>query len=110
MEKPPYKLLLQNTYTMLRRYANQHLSGEARVIDICKQEGAQRYINPVGGQKLYHRPHFAAHGIDLKFISGQPIQYPQYDHSFVPSLSIIDVLMFNDADSIKNLLNQYQLI
>lgn len=90
-------------------YTNQTLSGEARVIDICRQEGANQYINPVGGQHLYHRQHFALQGIDLKFISVQPVQYPQYDHSFVPSLSIIDVLMFNDAERIKYLLTQYQL-
>ncbi|MBO9636811.1 MAG: WbqC family protein, partial [Siphonobacter aquaeclarae] len=36
-------------------YANQHLKGPERILDICLQEGASEYINPIGGMELYDR-------------------------------------------------------
>ena len=47
--------------------------------------------------------------IDLKFIRSKNIEYPQFNHEYIPWLSIIDLLMFNDIDTIKNYLNEYEL-
>ena len=49
-------------------YENNELSGQNRILDICKQEGATTYINPQGGQSLYNRVAFAQSGLDLKFL------------------------------------------
>lgn len=38
------------------------------------------------------------------------IQYPQFGRKFIPSLSIIDVLMFNSKEKIQGLLDEYELI
>ena len=46
-------------------YENNDLSGQERVIDICKCEGATTYINPPGGRALYDRATFAQSGLDL---------------------------------------------
>lgn len=78
-----------------------------RLIAICKQTGAQKYINAIGGQELYTKQYFASEGIDLKFIKTQPIEYRQFDNDFVSWLSIIDVLMFNSVEDIKVMLNKY---
>lgn len=90
-------------------YNNKHLSGKERVIDICKQEKAEQYINTIGGKELYDKTEFEANSIKLNFIKSKKIIYKQFDHEFVPSLSIIDVMMFNSPVEINEMLNQYIL-
>jgi hypothetical protein len=85
-------------------YGNAHLHGEDRVIAICKAEGATRYINASGGRELYAHGRFAAEGIELCFITSQPIEYPQFGNTFVPWLSIVDVLMFNPVSRVRECL------
>jgi hypothetical protein len=91
-------------------FENKHLSGEARVIDICKQEKATRYHNPIGGKELYSKAAFEASGIELRFVKSSAISYSQYKEPFVPWLSIIDVLMFNDVAMVNKLIRNFELI
>ena len=91
-------------------YSNTHLSGQDRVLDICKQEGATTYINPIGGIDLYSESVFLAQNIDLFFIKTQNVLYKQYSAEFVPFLSIIDVLMFNDKEHVLDMLNSFELV
>jgi hypothetical protein len=37
------------------------------------------------------------------------MEYVQFNHAFVPWLSILDVMMFNDLATIQNMLTQYDL-
>ena len=83
---------------------NDDLTGEARVIDMAQRLGADHYINAAGGQALYSRENFARHGIQLSFLQSRSIEYRQYDHDFVPWLSILDVLMFNSVEQIREFL------
>ena len=46
-------------------YDNLHLTSTARVIDICRQEGATTYINAIGGQSLYDKGDFEKHNRNL---------------------------------------------
>jgi hypothetical protein len=85
------------------------LSGSARIIAICKSLSATGYINSIGGRELYSQDEFSAENIDLKFIDMAAIQYEQNTENFVPYLSIIDVLMFNDRNVIRQYLQQYAL-
>jgi hypothetical protein len=93
-----------------RSYKNNDLSGQERVIDICKREGATAIINPQGGQALYYRANFEQSGLDLKFLIPSSIEYKQFGATHVPWLSIIDVMMFNSPNQVSKLLNQYKLI
>ncbi len=87
------------------------LAGEDKVLELCKHVGADVYINPIGGQELYSKEDFGAHGIDLKFLKTRPFEYRQFGGPFVPSLSIIDVMMFNSPDAIRECLDSnYELI
>jgi len=90
--------------------ASKHLIKEYRILDIAKKEGASAYINPIGGYHLYSKKHFKSEEMALYFIKSLPIIYKQFSSEFVPSLSIIDILMFNNKDKVKELLNQYELI
>lgn len=83
------------------------VGGERRVIDICRKLGATRYVNPVNGRNLYSAHEFGKHGIGLGFLSCQAAPYPQFEDACVPSLSIIDVLMFNGIPSVQDMLEQY---
>lgn len=91
-------------------YQNEHLKAQERILDICRQQACTTYINPIGGTELYNRDRFAAAGIELKFIKSKPINYRQFGQSFVPWLSILDVLMFNSVEEVNHLLNEYELL
>ncbi len=92
-------------------YNNEQLRAQERILDICRQEKATRYINPIGGQELYDKPTFAEANMELFFIKAKPIVYPQFPgQPFVPWLSILDVLMFNDPAQVHTLLADYELV
>jgi hypothetical protein len=92
-----------------RCYGNDELSGQERILDICKREGATNYINPQGGQALYDRGSFIQNCLDLKFLVPSVIEYKQFEHLHVPWLSIIDVLMFNGIKGTRKLLENYSV-
>jgi hypothetical protein len=89
---------------------NDGLAGESRVIELCRRVGASRYINPIGGTGLYHSGAFARHAIELFFLSTCDLPYAQLGAAWVPSLSILDVLMFNSPDALPDLLAAYRLL
>jgi hypothetical protein len=80
-----------------------------RLIYITKNLGANQYINAIGGQELYNKDYFANNDLDLKFIKPLGVDYPQFNASFIPWLSIIDVLMFNSPSKVRQLLSLYKL-
>lgn len=85
-------------------YGNAELHGEDRVLAICRAEGAGRYVNASGGRELYAHSRFAAEGVELRFLTPQPIEYAQFGDVFVPWLSIVDVLMFNPVARVREYL------
>ncbi len=89
---------------------DDQLKGQDRVIDICRLLGANNYYNPIGGRGLYSRPEFEKNGIGLGFIKSEPIEYRQFGTGFVPNLSIIDVLMFNPRDRVKEFLHRFEVV
>lgn len=89
---------------------NRKLKRENMVVDIVKRLGGSMYINAIGGQVLYTKEFFLKNSINLKFIKMSELVYEQYGNSFVPGLSIIDVLMFNNKREINKLLNEYELV
>jgi hypothetical protein len=87
------------------------LTGQDKVLSLCKAIGAKIYINAIGGMELYSKETFLQQGIELKFIKSNPFEYQQFGHAFVPWLSIIDVMMFNPIDVIQNSISSnYELI
>ncbi len=88
---------------------DHNLKSQDRVIATCKKLGATQYINPQGGISLYNKSEFEKHNIDLKFLFADQVVYKQYSDRFLPWLSIIDILMFNDIKTIKKFLQQFTL-
>ena len=89
---------------------NKGLAKGERLIDICKNENASDYINALGGQELYKKEDFRQQNIQLNFLKSNYIEYKQFKNEFVPWLSIIDVMMFNTKEEVKDMLNDYSLI
>lgn len=100
-------VMIENTS---RTYFNAHLHGQERILDICRQEKANRYINSIGGEALYDRASFDAQGVELKFLRSRSLNYPQGKGEFVPWLSILDVLMFNTQPEVRRLLAEMDLV
>ncbi|MDC1327341.1 WbqC family protein [Ulvibacter sp.] len=88
---------------------DHELNGVEKVMAICKQEGADVYINPIGGIDLYSHAKFEENGLKLQFQKSKDITYKQFGNDFVPWLSIIDVVMFNSSQEISEFLNKYSI-
>jgi hypothetical protein len=91
-------------------YNNQYLKAQERILDICIQEKAVHYINPIGGMAIYNKQLFADNKILLNFIKSKPIQYKQFNNEFVPWLSMIDLLMFCSIEAIHEYLKEFELV
>ena len=83
------------------------LKAEKKVIDICKARKANMYLNPIGGIQLYRKDDFKEEGIDLYFLKANDFTYKQFNKEFVPWLSILDVMMFNPKERLKEYLHHY---
>ena len=81
-----------------------------RIVKMCRNEGAEVYINAIGGVNIYSREEFKNYGINLKFIKMDDIIYNQQSKDFISNLSIIDVLMHNGKEGTQKMLKQYTLI
>jgi hypothetical protein len=93
------------------RYQNSHLRAQERIVDICRQEGATRYINPIGGTELYSQVGFDVIGCELAFMQARRATYPQLGAAeFVPWLSILDILMNTDVPTVRLLLNEFDIV
>ena len=86
------------------------LKAQDKVLEICNILKADKYINAIGGQELYNKEIFKENGMELNFLKTELVEYKQFKNDFVPYLSIIDILMFNSKDEIKNMLNSYELM
>lgn len=90
---------------------DQSLKAEEKVIGICKARHADQYVNPIGGFELYSEENFNKEGIGLYFLKTSHVEYAQFGAEFQPSLSILDVMMFNSKEEVKGYLaNYYTLI
>jgi hypothetical protein len=83
------------------------LRSQEKILDICQRLDANRYINSIGGQLLYDAATFKSHGVELAFVQPPPFVYKQLSDHFIPSLSIIDVLMCSDRDAFRDALDTW---
>ena len=91
-------------------YKNNNQGGSQKIVEICKIIGADKYINAKNGRELYDKQQFHSLNIELNFIGMNEVLYPQFaNQEFVPNLSILDVMMFNDSKQINHFLTQYSL-
>jgi transcriptional regulator NrdR family protein len=85
------------------------LKAEKKVIALCKELKAEEYYNPIGGMRLYDTAEFQNNGLVLKFLKSEIKPYEQSGKCFIPSLSIIDIMMNNSKDHIREMMGSYTL-
>ncbi len=86
------------------------LKSQDKVLEICQRLNAKVYINSIGGIELYDKEVFAQKEIQLNFYKTNDIIYPQFQNSFVPYLSILDVCMFNDKEIVTSFLAKFDVL
>lgn len=79
-------------------------------LEISKAMNAREYLNAPGAMHIFDRDKYSKNGIDLKFIKSNIRPYNQQTDEFVPSLSIIDLMMFNSVEEINTMLDDYEII
>lgn len=73
---------------------------------ISEKIKAEEYVNPPGAAEIFDSSKFEASGIKLTIRKRLPFEYACPDYEFVPGLSIIDVLMWNQPDKVKEYLDK----
>lgn len=71
---------------------------------ICGELGATSYVNPAGGRALFDPSDFEQHGTQLCFAEFAPFIYDTGPFEFTEGLSILDVLMWNPPDLVRQVL------
>lgn len=90
---------------------SKDLERAERLMAITRHLGSNQYINAKNGQELYQKEYFAEQGFQLNFLNQSlPAYFQGGQNDFVPGLSMIDVLMWNSKEDIKNMLSTYSLI
>jgi len=77
-------------------------------LNISKAMGANEYINLPGGENFFDRNKYEKEGIKLNFLKLNLPEYNQKRKPFEPGLSIIDVMIFNSPETIRDMLNEVE--
>lgn len=74
---------------------------------ISQQLGASFYLNPLGGRDLFYPQDFAGNGIQLGFMQFDEFRYDTGPYTFEPGLSVLDVLMWNSPQKVREALSRH---
>ena len=89
------KIILDSELDVTGRSSN-HL------FNICKKMGATKYLSGSGGRNYLNEKIFEKSKIEVEYQKYDPINYSQkYAKSFIPNLSILDLLFNMGSDSKK---------
>jgi len=69
---------------------------------ISEAMGATEYVNPPGGRELFDPDAFARAGVKLTIREFDDLRYEPRGYEFIPTLSIIDVMMWNAGSAITD--------
>ena len=84
--------------------------GQEKILALCSSLGATKYTNAIGGRELYQNAAFEQRQIVLEFIKMLRVTYQQAVDTFVPNLSVLDVLMWCSKEQVRELLDQYTIL
>ena len=73
---------------------------------ISQAMGAAQYVNPPGGEGIFDRAEFSRAGIDLEIRHFRDMVYQPQSYAYIPTLSIVDLLMWNEPTKVKAYLDQ----
>lgn len=79
-------------------------------LEVTKAMQYEVYVNPPGGMTFYDREKYRENGVELQFLKARLEPYEQHIGRFESGLSIIDVLMFNPVDRVREMLDSFDLL
>jgi hypothetical protein len=85
-----------------------HYDASERVLELCRQFGAARYITGHGAMNYINYDLFERAGVSVEYIQYRLTPYPQLHGSFNPYVSVID-LLFNVGMDAAEYLNSEPL-
>ncbi len=97
-------------YSELNLQIEQVNKPDEWALNICKALKASEYINLPGGIQFFNRDKFIDQKINISFQNIILNPYNQYKTSFIPGLSIIDVMMFNSKEKIRDMLGNVEYL
>lgn len=86
------------------------LKGQDKILAICRELKVDTYINAIGGKELYEKQKFQEKGLNLFFLEPTITEYNQLSGEFVGGLSMIDIMMFNTPEQIREMLSSFELV
>ena len=79
-----------------------------RAAAIYESLGASKYVNLPGGRDLYSEQPFRERGMEVEFRNLPALEYSCSGYEFIPNLSIIDVMMWNAPEEVKEHLEKHR--
>lgn len=74
------------------------------VLNVCRELGADCYVSGQGAVDYLDRDAFARAGMQIEFKPSEPVVYDQGGRTFIPGLSLIDMLMYQGPEVIREYL------
>jgi hypothetical protein len=93
------------------RESELHVKGESteRLVNVCKAIGADTYVAGIGSYEYMDEKLFYQNKLKVEYQNYVPIQYPQrFTDSFIPDLSIIDMMVNVGPESLKLITLQHE--
>ena len=90
---------------------NTNFKGQERIINIVEQLKGTKYVNFIGGSKMYEKKAFEKKNIDLYFIKSylNKVKFKNTEY-YITNLSILEMLMnFNLNFILENYLSEFNL-
>lgn len=81
---------------------SSELSGNARLIEICRKAGATEYISGNGGMNYIDYNPFENYGVKINYMSYKIKPYDQLYGNFTPYVSVIDLLFCVGLKNARN--------
>lgn len=98
-------------YISSEKFSNlKEINRSDRLIEMAKNLNTEEYINMEGGKHLYDKNYFSENFIQLKFLKPKFKKYDQGSEEFFSGLSIIDILMFNNKESSREIIKEFELV
>jgi hypothetical protein len=81
-----------------------------RLVDVCKKIGADTYVSGVGGHNYIDEKIFSQNNLNLEYQKYTHPEYPQrMSNSFIPDLSILDMLFNIGPQTMKVITGEIKL-
>jgi hypothetical protein len=92
---------------VIRSSELKNISGHStdRLVSICKEIKAEKYLSGFGGQKYQERETFNENGIELLIYDFKHPEYSQLWGDFIPGQSVMDLLFNCGTESIEIIKN-----